>query len=543
MDESYDYIIVGGGSAGCVLANRLSADSHIRVLLLEAGGAGRNPLYRVPLVAGKLFRRLYDDWHYCTEPEAGLDGRQVDWPRGRMLGGCSVIAGMLYVRGHAWDYDHWASLGNRGWSYRDVLPYFTRGEDHEGGADAYHGVGGELHVRRPRSDNPILTAYLEAGQQAGYALTEDFNGESQEGFGRYETNIKDGHRWSSARAYLDPARARPNLTVRTRAHATQILFEGDRAVGVAYRRLGRVGHVRAAREVVLAAGAINSPQLLMLSGVGPAEALQKVGIKVRTDLPGVGQDLQDHLDISICHACTQPLTVYRYLSLDRLTVELARTLLFRTGPASVFPQEAAAFIRSAPDVEVPDLQAHLLPVLADRVRVRPPFAHLFDGDPTDGHGYALRISLLRPHSRGAVELVSSDPFAKPRIHANYFSDARDLKLLRRSITIGREILAQDAFKPYDAGEIAPGPAAQDDASIEAWVRSAATTEFHPVSTCRMGQDPMAVVDDNLRVIGVEGLRVADASIMPAMVGGNTNAPTMMIGEKASDLILGRASSH
>ena len=539
MNETYDYIIVGGGSAGCVLANRLSADPDIRVLLLEAGGAGRNPLYRVPLVAGKLFKRRFDDWNFKTEPEDGLDGRQVDWPRGRMLGGCSVIAGMLYVRGHPSDYDGWAARGNRGWGYRDVLPYFMRGEDHEGGADAYHSVGGELHVRRPRSDNPLLDAYLEAGRQAGYPSTADFNGETQEGFSRYETNIKDGRRWSAARAYLDPARRRPNLTVRTRAHATSIVFEGQRAVGVAYHRRGSVRQARAEREVILSAGAVNSPQLLMLSGIGPAAALERVGVAVRVDLPGVGQDLQDHLDVSICHACTRPVTIYGILPVDRLAMQVARTLLFGTGPASVFPQEAAAFLRSAPDVEVPDIQAHLLPVLASRVRVRPPFAHLFDRDPVDGHGYAVRISLLRPHSRGSIELASGNPFAKPRIKPRYLSDRRDLTLLRQAIGIGRDILAQDAFKPFDGGEIEPGPDVSSDSAVEAWIRRDVTTEFHPTSTCRMGDDGMAVVDDALRVRGVDGLRVADASIMPAMVGGNTNAPTMMIGEKASDLVLGR----
>ena len=538
MNENYDYVVVGGGSAGCVLANRVSTDANVRVLLLEAGGSGRNPLYRVPLVAGKLFPRRLDDWHYRTEPEDELDGRRIDWPRARMLGGCSVIAGMLYVRGHPSDYDRWAALGNRGWGYRDVLPYFMRGEDHEGGADAYHDVDGELHVRRPRSDNPLLAAYIEAGRQAGYPATEDFNGETQEGFGRYETNIKDGRRWSAARAYLDPARRRSNLTVCTRAQATEILFEGRRAVGVAYRRYGRRGLVRATREVIVAAGAVNSPQLLMLSGIGPATALERVGIPVRADLPGVGQNLQDHLDISIRHACTRPLTVYRLLALDRLAVELGRALLLGTGAASVFPQEAAGFIRSAPDVPIPDLQAHLLPVLTDRIRMRPPFAYLFDRDPADGHGYAVRISLLRPHSRGSVELASSDPLAKPLIRPMYFSDRRDLALLRRAIEIGRHILAQDAFKPFDRGEIEPGPELQGDAAIEAWIRRAVTTEFHPVGTCRMGRDAMAVVDDALRVIGFEALRVADASIMPTIPGGNTNAPTMMIAEKASDLILG-----
>ena len=540
MDEIFDYIIVGGGSAGCVLANRLSADPNNRVLLLEAGGAGRNPLYRVPLVAGKLFRRVYDDWHYQTEPEDGLGGRSMDWPRGRMLGGCSMIAGMLYIRGHARDYDHWAQLGNRGWSYRDVLPYFMRAEDHEGGADDFHGVGGELHVRRPRSDDPILAAYLEAGRQAGYPATDDFNGKSQEGFGRYETNFRNGRRWSSARAFLDPARPRSKLTVRTRAHTTEILFDGNRAVGVAYRRRGAMHQVRAERQVVLSAGAVNSPQILMLSGIGPAAALETAGITVRHNLPGVGQDLQDHIDVSILQACTQPVTIYRILALDRLVVELTRTLLTGSGIASVFPQEAAAFIRSAADVDVPDLQVHIMPLLADRVRVRLPFAHWFDRDPVEGHGYAVRLSLLRPYSRGVIELASNDPFAKPLIKPNYLSDERDLAVMRRSVEIGRDILAQDAFKEFDGGEIEPGANVTDAASTDTWIRRRATTQFHPTSTCRMGRDPMAVVDDELRVIGVEGVSVADASIMPTMIGGNTNAPTMMIGEKASELILARA---
>ncbi len=540
MTGSYDYVIVGGGSAGCVLANRLSADPGNRVLLLEAGGGGRGPLYRVPLIAGKLSRGHFADWNYETEPEAGMQGRRIDWPRARMLGGCSTIAGMLYVRGHPSDFDTWARLGNRGWSYREVLPYFKRAEDHENGADAWHGAGGELFVRGPRSRNPILAAYIEAGRQAGYPLTDDFNGETQEGFGRYHCNIKNGRRWSAARAFLDPALPRPNLTVLTGAQATEILFDGRRACGVAYRRRGRDGRAAAEGEVILSAGAVNSPQLLMLSGIGPADALAAHGIPARADLPGVGRNLQDHLDLSVCHACTRPVTVYRLLALDRFALETARALLFGTGPATVFPQEAGGFVRSEPDLEAPDLQAHMLPLLVDRMKLRPPFAWLFDRDPAEGHGYAVRTSLLRPHSRGAVELRSRDPFAKPAIRPNYLSDRRDVALFRKAVDIGRDILSQEALRPFDAGEIDPGPDVRSGADIEAWIRRTATTEFHPTGTCGMGRGPEAVVDDELRVVGVDGLRVADASIMPVITGGNTNAPTMMIGEKAADLVLGRA---
>ena len=537
--KSYDYVIVGGGSAGCVLANRLSADPDNRVLLLEAGGSGRNPLYRVPLIAGKLSRSHFDDWNYQTVPQDGMAGRRVDWPRAKMLGGCSMIAGMLYVRGHPSDFDTWAQLGNRGWSYREVLPYFKRAEDHEAGADAYHGSGGELFVRGPRSDNPVLTAYIEAGRQAGYPLTDDFNGETQEGFGRYHCNIKNGQRWSSARAFLDPARRRRNLTVLTGAQATEILFEGTRVTGVAYRRRDRDERVHVDREVVLCSDAVNSPHLLMLSGIGPADGLREHDIPVRVDLAGVGQNLQDHLDLSISHACTRPVTVFGLLALDRFLVATARALLWGSGPATVFPQEAGGFIRSEPDLEVPDLQAHLLPLLVDHMKLRPPFAYLFDRNPLERHGYAVRTSLLRPHSRGTIELWSRDPFAKPVIRPMYLSDRRDIDLFRKAVDLARDILSQDALKPLDGGEIDPGPEIQSDAEIEAWIRQTATTEFHPTSTCSMGQGPDAVVDPELRVYGVEGLRVADASIMPVITGGNTNAPTMMIGEKAADLVLGR----
>jgi len=538
MKNTYDYVIVGGGSAGCVLANRLSTDPGTRVLLLEAGSQGRNPLYRVPLIAGKLSRGHFDDWNYETVPQDEMAGRRVDWPRAKMLGGCSMIAGMLYVRGHPSDFDTWAQLGNRGWSYRDVLPYFKRAEDHEDGADAHHGSGGELFVRGPRSDNPILTAYIEAGQQAGYPLTDDFNGETQEGFGRYHCNIKGGQRWSSARAFLDPARRRRNLTVLTGAQAKEVLFEGTKTSGVAYRHRGSDARAYADREVILCGGAINSPQLLMLSGIGPADDLSEHEIPVRVDLAGVGRNLQDHLDLSISHACTRPVTVFGLLALDRFIAVTLRALLWGQGPATVFPQEAGGFIRSEPDIEVPDLQAHLLPLLVENMKLRPPFAYLFDRNAAAGHGYAVRTSLLRPHSRGTIELWSRDPFAKPVIRPKYLSDRRDVDLFRKAVDIARDILSQDALKPLDGGEISPGPHVQRDSDIEDWIRQDATTEFHPTSTCTMGHGPNAVVDDELRVFGVEGLRVADASIMPVITGGNTNAPTMMIGEKAADLVLG-----
>jgi choline dehydrogenase len=525
----FDYIIVGAGSAGCVLANRLSEDPAVRVLLLEAGPSDWHPFVHMPAGLAKLIGQKGVNWDYSTQPEPQLSGRQLWWPRGKVLGGSSSINAMCYIRGNPADYDEWDDLGARGWQWENVLPYFKRSEGNERGASALHGGDGPLGVSDPRHQNPLSPVFIEAGHQAGMPLTQDFNGERQEGVGWYQTTTRKGSRSSSAEAYLKPVRSRRNLKVITGAVASRILFEGDRASGVAYSVGGQPYAEGAAREVLVCGGALNSPQLLMLSGIGPADHLRAMGIDVRVDLPGVGENLQDHLDICTMQRCTQPVT---YDKTNDAMIALEYYLL-KKGPGTSNIAETGGFLRSrlAEDSR-PDIQFHFVPAqLDDHGRNQLP-----------GFGYTVHACYLRPRSRGRLRLASANPTDKVRIEAGYLSDAegRDLQMMLECVRVSREIFAQPAFAPFRGEEIFPGEQVQDEAALVDFIRRKAESIYHPVGTCRMGAatDPMAVVDPELRVRGVQGLRVIDASVMPKLIGGNTNAPTMMIAERAADLLRG-----
>ncbi|MBM3505416.1 MAG: choline dehydrogenase [Alphaproteobacteria bacterium] len=528
--QHYDFIIVGAGSAGCVLANRLSADPNNRVLLLEAGGRDWNPLIRIPLMAGVLYTWRSINWGYDTVRQAHLDGRSIHWPRGRVLGGSSAINGMVYIRGHANDYDTWRQMGLEGWSYADVLPYFKRSEDHADRRDAYHGTGGPLRVSRGTMQHPLHDAFFAACRARGHAATPDFNGARQEGFSVHDFTIKHGRRQSTATAFLDPARARPNLAIATAAQALHLVFEGRRAVGVTYRRRGVTETAYAAREIVLAGGAVNSPQLLMLSGIGPGDALRRHGIAVVAERPGVGENLQDHLGIFVQYQCREPITLYGLFRPDRAAAALARAYIFGRGPAAAIPLEACAYIRTRPELAVPDIKCTLVPGLSLEATQAQQMQH----------GFQITVHQLRPESRGRITLASNDPLAKPLIDPNYLSRPHDVVTMRAAGRIIRDLIRENAFAPYRGEAITPGDDVDSDAAWDAWIRANARTVFHPVGTCKMGDDAMAVVDAQLRVHGVDGLRIADASVMPTITGGNTNAPTIMIAEKAAAMLLGEA---
>ena len=509
----YDYIIVGSGSAGSVLANRLSVRREIKVLLLEAGGSDKSLFVRMPAGIARLGTSRFN-WLYETTQQAAMNGRRMYQPRGRLLGGSSSVNAMVYTRGQAADYDHWRQLGNAGWSYADVLPYFKKSERNERLHDEFHGSDGPLNVAERPYTNPLSHVFLEAAQQAGIPLNPDFNGAMQLGCGLFQVTQKNGERCSAAAAYLHPVAKRKNLTIRTKAQATRILIEMNRAVGVEYVRGGKLYKVRAAREVVLAGGSINSPQLLLLSGVGPAQELGALGIPVKLDLPGVGKNLQDHLNVNILQRATPGITLdskSRGLGTIMPTLEF---LLRRTGPGTSNVAEAGAFVISALGAATPDIQYHFIPAqVIDHARKQ-----------LDGHGITLHACCLRPQSRGEIRLASRDPLQPAVIDPNYLASDYDRKILIDSIRRGREILASPAFKPFLGEERFPGAAQQSDAELTEFVRATAETEYHPVGTCKMGGDPMAVVDDKLRVRGIDRLRVIDASIMPSVVSGNTNAP-------------------
>lgn len=531
-DRAADYVIIGAGSAGCLLADRLSA-AGAAVLLLEAGGWDRDPLIHIPLGLGRMHEKRSHDWGYDYEPDPGLAGRSIETMRGKVLGGSSAINHMSHVRGNPGDYDRWAAQGLDGWSYAEVLPYFRRYERWHAGADAYRGGEGPLCVTARRGDDPLFQAFAQAAINYGLRYTEDYNGERQDGFGHGQSTIAKGRRQSAATAFLRPALQRPGLRLETKAQATRIIMEGNRAVGVEYRQDGRSKTARADVEVILSGGVYNSPQLLMLSGIGPAQHLREHGIAVRIDHPGVGANLQDHLGVIVAATRPVPGPFHAEMRLDRMTVSMLRAFLFGTGPATSLPAGMHAYIRTEPGLSVPDIQLifrgvsskpHLwLPLLSkpyqDRCGIRP--------------------VLLHPESRGEVRLRSANPLERVRIHGNFLSREADLRRLREGIAVARRLLADSALDGFRGKEVTPGPAVQSNAELDAWIRRTALTAHHPAGTCAMGSGDAAVLDSQLRLRGATGLRVVDASAMPDMVSGNINACVTMIAEKASDMILDR----
>ena len=525
-----DFVIVGAGSAGSALAARLSEGGQHSVIVIEHGGSDFGPFIKMPAALSYPMNMRRYDWGYQTEPEPNLDNRRLAAPRGKVIGGSSSINGMVYVRGHAEDFNHWAESGATGWSYADVLPYFKRQETSHGGEEGWRGTEGPLHVQRGAVENPLFQAFVEAGRQAGFELTEDYNGSKQEGFGLMEQTIHNGQRWSAADAYLRPALKRKNVSL-VNALARRVVIENHRARGVEVDHRGRIEVVRARREVVVSASAFNSPKLLMLSGIGPAEHLAGHGIEVVADRPGVGANLQDHLEVYVQQECTQPITLYSKLNIFSKALIGAEWLFFRSGIGASNQFEAAAFLRSRAGVRYPDIQYHFLPV-----------AIRYDGTAAaKAHGFQAHVGPMRSASRGSVTLRSRNPADAPVIRFNYMSTEQDWTDFRHCIRLTREIFSQPAFDPYRGPEIQPGAEARSDEAIDAFIREHVESAYHPCGTCRMGRadDRTAVVDPECRVIGVDGLRVADSSLFPRITNGNLNGPSIMTGEKAADHILGR----
>ncbi len=526
-DLSYDYVIIGAGSAGCVLANRLS-EAGAKVLLLEAGPKDRTWKIHMPAALTYNLCDTKYNWGYETEPQPHMDGRRMYWPRGRVLGGSSSLNAMVYIRGHALDYDRWAGNDLPEWSYAHVLPYFKRAETCARGGDDYRGDSGPLNVSRGAMRNPLFAAFIEAGQQAGYPFTADMNGFQQEGFGPMDMTVHRGRRWSAAAAYLRPAMQRANLKVVTGALATKIVVEGGRATALEFRHRGANQRARA-REIILSGGAINSPQLLLLSGIGPADEIRRHGIAVVHDLPGVGRNLQDHLELYVQYACKEPITLFLTENpVNRVAIGL-QWFLFKSGLGASAHLEAGAFIRRNAEVAHPDLQYHFLPSLVNDHGRRP----------IGRHGFQAHVGPMRPTSVGYLRLRSAEPNAHPEIQPFYLATEQDRREMRDAVILTREIFAQAAFDRFRGSEIQPGADARSESEIDAFVRAKSDSAYHPCGTCRMGIDEQAVVDGELRLHGLDGLRVVDASIMPSVVSGNLNAPTIMIAEKAADLILGR----
>ena len=531
MNTAYDYIIVGAGSAGCVLADRLTADGRNKVLVLEFGGSDRSVFVQMPSALSIPMNSPKFDWGYRSEPEANLGGRRMHTPRGKVIGGSSSINGMVYVRGNPMDFEGWAQQGARGWDYAHVLPYFMRAETRRDGATPYRGGSGPLNTQYGRLKNPLYQAFVDAAHQAGYPVTDDINGGQQEGFGLMDMTVHKGRRWSAANAYLKPALSRPNLDLVTHAMVERILFDGKRATGVRYRKDGKLHDVHAGREVIVSSGPINSPHLLKRSGIGPAAELQHFGITPLHDLPGVGENLQDHLEFYLQMECTQPITLYSAMNPLAKALIGARWLAFRDGLGATNHFESCGFIRSRAGVPYPDIQYHFLPL-----------AVAYDGSSmADRHGYQAHVGPMRSKSRGNVTLRSADPHEAPAIRFNYMSHPDDWAEMRACVRLTREIFAQDALKPYTGKEIQPGADVVTDEQIDTFLARKVESAYHPSCTCRMGAngDPMAVLDPELRVRGLEGLRVVDSSAMPAITTGNLNAPTIMLAEKGADHILGR----
>jgi choline dehydrogenase len=522
----YDYVIVGAGSAGCVLASRLTEDPNVSVLLLEAGGSDKKQEVQIPAAFSKLFKTPLD-WNYETEPQPTMKNRKMYWPRGKMLGGSGSMNAMMYIRGNRHDYDEWGEAGNPGWGFADVLPYFKKAEHYERGGTDYAGGAGPLNVADLRTVNPITRACLEASVEAGLARTDDFNGRAQEGVGTTLLTQKNGARYSTASAYLKPAMNRPNLTVQTEAQVARVLIDGRRAVGVSYRRGGALVEERVNREVILCGGAINSPQLLLLSGIGPAADLKALGIEVVADLPGVGQNLQDHLAGGIQYHSKQPVS----LASAEKPGNILNYLLFKKGPLTSNVAEGVGFLKTKPDLMVPDIELLFAPSFF--------VDHGFGNPP--GHGFTIGVVLLHPESTGSLKLRSANPTDAPLIDPNYLSSENDVQVMIAGLRWARKIGQAKALDAYRGAEFLPGEAVQSDAELAEYLRERSETLYHPVGTCKMGEDPQAVVDPDLRVRGVEGLRVVDASVMPTIISGHTNAPSIMIAEKAADLIKEQAA--